>query len=315
MRQPVVSIVMPTFNRLGYIIETVRSVQAQTFVDWELIVVDDGSTDETLTALAALNDPRIRCFALPHSGHLARLHNFGIRQASGSYVAFQDSDDLWLPHKLALQLERLRERPGLRWSYTSFRLIDAAGAPYPTADPNFGRVWATSDGLYRRLLAHEEIIVTPSLVIERALLDEVGGLDDSLPRMSDFDLVVRLARASAPAAIEEPLVLVRRKPGGASTEVWVQVAEGLVRIFEAQLRDAGDDDIRARCRRQLARHSLDLADAFLRGRRLADGLRALGTAIRAGASPSKAFRVVALAVVRPLARVLLSRPVRSAGSY
>jgi glycosyltransferase involved in cell wall biosynthesis len=288
---------MPTFNRLPYVVETVRSVQAQTFEVWELIVVDDGSTDETLATLAALNDARIRCFSLPHSGYPSRLRNFGVRQARGAYIAFQDSDDLWLPHKLALQLERLRAHADCRWSYTSFQLIDVAGAPYPTTDPHYGRVRGTSDGLYRRLLAHEEIVITPSLLIERSLLDEIGGLNHSLPRTDEFDLAVQLSRRSAAAVIEEPLVLVRRHAGSASADRAL-VAESLARTFERYAREAQDEETRTLCRRQLARHSLTLADAYLRDRRLMDGLRALGTAIRARAPLLQVFRVAATAVAR-----------------
>jgi glycosyltransferase involved in cell wall biosynthesis len=272
-------------------------VQAQTFEDCELVVVDDGSTDQTVAALAALGDSRIRCISIPHSGYLARVRNFGVRQSNGSYVAFQDSDDLWLPHKLALQLERLRERPERRWSYTSFRLIDGAGAPYPTTDPRFGCVRGTSDGLSRRLLAHEEIITTSTLLVERSLFDEVGGFNDELRRAAEFDLVVRLSRRSPAAVIEEPVVLLRRHAGSASTNrAWVY--ESLARTFERYLHEAPDEDTRALCRRQLARHSLDLADAHLRDRHLTDGLRALGTAIRARAPLSKALRVTAVAAAR-----------------
>jgi glycosyltransferase involved in cell wall biosynthesis len=298
-RRPAVSIVMPTFNRLRYIVETVRSVQAQTFEDWELVVVDDGSTDDTLATLAALDDSRIRCLSVPHSGYLARLRNLGIRQARGVYVAFQDSDDLWLPHKLTLQLERLRERPDRRWSYTSFRLIDGAGAAYPTVDPHFGRVRGTSDGLSRRLLAHEEIITTPSLLIERSLLDEIGGFNDSLRRAAEFDLAVRLSRRSAAAVIDEPVVLVRRHRASASADRAL-VAESLARTFERYVREAPDEETRKLCRRQLGRHSLELAGAHLRDRRLRDGLDALGTAIRARTPLSKALRVVTTAVARSL---------------
>jgi glycosyltransferase involved in cell wall biosynthesis len=297
--RPTVSIVMPTFNRRRYIVETVRSVQAQTLEDWELIAVDDGSTDDTLAALAALGDPRIRCFSLPHSGYLARIRNVGVQQARGTYVAFQDSDDLWLPHKLALQLERVREHPDWRWSYTSFRLIDGAGDPYPTADPRFGRVPGTPDDLYRRLLAHEVIITTSTLLIERSLLDEIGGFNDSLRRAAEFDLAVRLSKRSPAAAIVEPVVLLRRHPGSASTDrAWV--AESLARTFERYERETQDEETRALCRRQLARHSLDLADAHLRDRHLCDGLRALATATRAGSPMSKALRIAATAVARNL---------------
>jgi glycosyltransferase involved in cell wall biosynthesis len=303
VRRPVVSIVMPTFNRLPYVMETVRSVQAQTFEDWELIVVDDGSTDETLARLAALGDARIRSISLPHSGYLARVRNFGIRQATGDYVAFLDSDDLWLPNKLALQLDGLRERPARRWSYTSFRLIDATGAAYPTADPHFGRVRGTSDDLYRRLLSHEEILTTSTLMAERSLLEEIRGFDDSLRRSAEFDLAVRMSQRSAAAAIEEPVVLLRRHPRSASAD-YAWVTESLTKTFERYTREAQDEETRALCRRQLARHSLAWGAACLRERRVSEGLRALGGAMRAGAPLSSALRVAAMAVVRHVRAVV-----------
>jgi glycosyltransferase involved in cell wall biosynthesis len=305
-RRPTVSIITPTFNRLRYIVDTVRSVQAQTFEDWELVVVDDGSTDQTVATLEALGDSRIRCISIPHSGYLALVRNLGVRQSRGTYVAFQDSDDLWLPHKLALQLERLRERPERRWSYTSFRLIDAGGAPYPTTDPHFGRVRARSDGLPRRLLAHEEIITTSTILVERSLFDEVGGFNDQLRRAAEFDLAVRLSRRSPAGVVEEPVVLLRRHAGSASTNrAWVY--ESLARTFERYVREAPDEETRAICRRQLARHSLDLADARLRDGDVTDALRALGTAIRARAPMSKVLRVTAAAAARPLRDAVIRR--------
>ncbi|MGH7451509.1 MAG: glycosyltransferase family 2 protein, partial [bacterium] len=115
---PLVSVIIPTFNRLKYLKEAVASVFAQTYAHWELIVVDDGSTDDTLHYVSTLDDPRVRLVSETHSGNPARMRNVGVAHARGEYVAFLDSDDLWESDKLAVQLEYLHTCRGYRWCYT-----------------------------------------------------------------------------------------------------------------------------------------------------------------------------------------------------
>src|SRR2546421_610268 len=101
-----VSVILPTYDRLPLLREAVESVRAQTWADWELVVIDDGSTDGTaeyLTELASV-DPRVRVLRRPHRGNPARLRNEAVAASTGEYVAFQDSDDVWEPEKLARQL-------------------------------------------------------------------------------------------------------------------------------------------------------------------------------------------------------------------
>ena len=124
---PTVSVLIPTYDRLPLLKQAVASVQTQTFQDWELIVVDDGSTDGTAAWLRALNDPRVVVVSLEHSGDIAALRNRGIQEATGTYVAFLDSDDLWMPDKLRLQLETLEGKTDARWGYTAMRRMDREG--------------------------------------------------------------------------------------------------------------------------------------------------------------------------------------------
>jgi glycosyltransferase involved in cell wall biosynthesis len=105
--RPRVSIVMPAFNRADLIVESVRSVIVQTFADWELIIVDDGSTDDSVARVEALAEPRIVVLRQPRTGNVARLRNLGIAAARGDYVAFLESDALWLAPKREMQLARL----------------------------------------------------------------------------------------------------------------------------------------------------------------------------------------------------------------
>ena len=126
---PIVSIVMPAFNSRSYITDAIRSVQAQTREDWELLVVDGGSRDETpaLVRAAAVQDSRIQLVPNPDDKGPAHARATGVRHARGKYVAFLDADDLWLPEKLAIQVEMMEQR-GLDFSYTRYSAMSADGS-------------------------------------------------------------------------------------------------------------------------------------------------------------------------------------------
>ena len=104
---PFISIIMPTYNRGELIIETIRSIQQQSFSNWELVVVDDGSTDDTLVRVHDLHDQRIQFHQKRHSGITGLLKNEGMQIANGDFIAFMDSDDIWMPNKLELQINAL----------------------------------------------------------------------------------------------------------------------------------------------------------------------------------------------------------------
>src|ERR1700750_1510306 len=102
--QPLVTVVIPTYNRLTLVQQAIASVIAQTYSNWELIIVDDGSDDGTREDIISMNDPRIKLLTKPHVGNIAFLRNAGVDEGSGEWLAFLDSDDLWLPRKLETQL-------------------------------------------------------------------------------------------------------------------------------------------------------------------------------------------------------------------
>ena len=108
---PSVSVVIPAYNRAATIVAAIDSVLRQTWTDFELIVVDDGSTDGTLAAAAAVADPRLRLVPAPRNLGAAGARNLGVEEARGTWIAFQDSDDEWLPEKLAKQMARLATPP------------------------------------------------------------------------------------------------------------------------------------------------------------------------------------------------------------
>jgi glycosyltransferase involved in cell wall biosynthesis len=205
--RPVVSIIVPVFNRLHYLRPTVDSVFAQTFQDWELIFADDGSDDATLGYMSGLQQrPRVRLLRLPHSGNTAVVYNAALRHAAGDYVAFLGSDDVWLPPKLEMQIASLRARPERRWSYTGFRMVDAALNPLTEAvRPVRAEGW-----IIEQVLNVQAMIVHSTVVVARDLLDAVGPYDEHLPWCGDYELWARCALHSAVDCVEQPLVLIRR---------------------------------------------------------------------------------------------------------
>ena len=168
---PLVSIVMPTFNRRELITKSIRSVVDQTFTDWELIVVDDGSTDDTITRIEAFRDPRIVVVRQHRIGNVARLRNLGVSASRGQFIAFLDSDDLWLPAKLETQVRSLSGKPDA-WSYGAHALVDLAGAEMPL---RAGRFSPVSGKITRHLLADETGATVITWLVPRGLLDETGG--------------------------------------------------------------------------------------------------------------------------------------------
>ena len=209
IHQPLVSIVLPTFGRLKYLRPTIDSVYRQTLPDWELLVADDGSDEETTAYLRGLTaDPRVKVIWLAHTGIPAIVRNAALREARGEYVAFLDSDDLWAERKLERQVDTLRARADCRWTYTAFLQIDARGNPLPEEER---RPWVPYEGdIFEQVVTGRVSLRTPSVLATRQLLLQAGDFDEALPSGEDYDLWLRLALYSAVAVVDEPLVYVRR---------------------------------------------------------------------------------------------------------
>lgn len=249
---PLISVVIPTFNRAPLILDAVASVQAQTWPYWELLVIDDGSTDDTVARLEALGEPRLRVIRTSHAGLAAVARNRGLREVRGDYVAFLDSDDAWQPTKLAVQCAALRAVPDARWSYTLFDHMDAAGAFLPTIQ---GGPWeATSGWILEPTLTGRLLPMIQTVLAETALVRDVGGFDERADFREDFDLCVRLAERSAVVAVDAPLTRIRHHKGR-TTFAWPDVARWKVRAFDRLAALLGDPRMRRRAR-QLAGRDL-----------------------------------------------------------
>jgi glycosyltransferase involved in cell wall biosynthesis len=216
---PKVSVILPTYNRLPFLRVAVASVIAQTYRKWNLIIADDGSDAETRTYLAKLATlPQVRVLHLPHSGNPARTRNAALRNSDGEYVAFLDSDDEWEPVKLRKQLDALAADRTSKWCYTGFLRIDATGRPL-AAERH--RSWTPYAGeIFAALVTTHASIRTPSVLAERALVQQVGAFDESYLAAEDYDLWMRLALHSTVALVDEPLVRVRVHGLNHSSRQW-----------------------------------------------------------------------------------------------
>jgi len=292
-----VSVVLPTYNREALLRAAVESVRAQTYPAWEAIIVDDGSTDGTPAYLAALNDPRIRVLRQAHGGKPGDLRNRGVASARGTYVAFLDSDDTWVPAKLARQIADLRQRDR-RWGYARHVWIDADGHEVP---PPVNRTWKACDGwILRDVLAVDAWISMPTVVVERAWFQALGGFDETYPVVSDYEAWVRLARAAAAAHIAEPLAAVRVHPESLSRHRAADMHVQLIRIYETL---AADPALRAHhtlCRDRAATVRLALADLHRPAGRTGTALAAAGRALRTRPWWPRAWMVLAKTLAYPL---------------
>jgi glycosyltransferase involved in cell wall biosynthesis len=206
--RPAVSVILPTFNRLQYLRPAVDSVFAQTYDDWELVIADDGSEEKTrayLSSLAVL--PRVKVLWLPHSGNPGAVRNAALREARGEYIAFLDSDDLWMPSKLEIQMGTLRAGPCRHWSYTAINHINHAGAQINAA---LSASWVYYEGnIFQDLLTLKAGVAMPTVIVSRQILEQVGGFDEYQGQHEDYHLWLRLAMQCEVGVIRQPLASVR----------------------------------------------------------------------------------------------------------
>ncbi len=249
--QPLVSVIMPAYNAEKFIAESIQSVFAQTYRNWELIVVDDGSTDKTAEiALLRAKDGRLNYFFQPN-GRLGKARNTGIQNASGSLIAFLDSDDLWLPEKLERQIQTLHET-GVNVIYNEADVFYEPGSiPGPTEFSIYaGRI--EGPRMFDLLLGLNRIPVS-SVVVQTDRLKRAGPFEESLPYhgCEDYDLWLKLAAGGAVFyGMTDKLIRYRRHQMS-MTHKESKVLEPMLRVVSRHV-DAGtlsEDEKRTRLRR------------------------------------------------------------------
>ena len=215
---PTVSVVLPTYNRVRTLERAVHSVLSQSFTDLELIVVDDGSTDNTheLMTRLAKSDSRVRYIKHPANLGQSGARNTGIANAAGKFIAFQDSDDEWLPDKLQRQVDEMRSLPpDVGMVYCLMRRVTPEGKEVFRA-----RKFHQGDAnIYRQGLMYAfRGIGIQSCLFRREVFDVCGRFDEQMNALEDMEMLIRVARKYRFSCLDEPLLLYNRTPDGDSQD-------------------------------------------------------------------------------------------------
>ncbi len=201
---PAVSVIIPSFNAELYIAEAIDSVIKQTFTDWELIVVDDGSTDRTVDAIQPfLEDPRIRLLRKANGG-VASARNLGIFNSNGMFVALLDADDRWLPAKLEKQISVMRHFPEVGVCGTGCLIISADGCILRKG------TCEAFHGIALPRLLYASMANMTTAMIRRDVFEEVGLFDETLQFAEDYEFWLRVGVHCTVHMISEPLACYRR---------------------------------------------------------------------------------------------------------
>lgn len=262
---PRVSIVIPTHNSAQYIAQTLESIQQQEFRDWEVLIIDDGSTDDTAETIEPFLSDRIRYQAIERFGGPSKPRNVGVRDSQGEFVALFDSDDLMLPGKLSRSVELLGRCPELGLAFTDFQAMTDAGEPTP------GRYLDRYDRFHQlrkqpvddvsSVIAPEvayeglffaHFIGTSSAMIRRSTLEQVGPFDESLTNGDDRDMWFRIAQRYSVGYVDIPGHYYRVR-GTSITGRGFQLAFNRIAVLRKQLSEGPMTPvIRRRIRQRIA---------------------------------------------------------------
>lgn len=202
--RPAISVVMPVYNRAGQVTAAIRSVLDQTFGDFELIVVDDGSTDGTVEAISAIEDDRLRLLVQPRNAGGNAARNRGIEASRAPLLAFLDSDDCYLPGKLAYLNDYFASRPHIDVLLDSFIKRYRPERDRPDVELR-NPVLDGNEAILEALFTRRIWKATPGIAVRREAALRAGMFDPSLPRRQDFDFILRLAAVARCATTDEPL--------------------------------------------------------------------------------------------------------------
>jgi glycosyltransferase involved in cell wall biosynthesis len=231
-RVPTVSVVIPCYKQAQFLNESVGSTLAQTFADFECLIVNDGSPDNTREVALTLcgNDGRVRYVEQENQG-LAGARNRGIREARAPLIQFLDADDLLAPEKLASQVELLQQRTGASVVFCDFACFSDHAPSRLEPSPLVFRQKAQSPDVWAALLAGNFIVVHSALIRKSALL-EVGGFDASLPACEDYDLWLRLVAAGLQLTFQDATLALYRRHDASMSQNSVAQLRATLRALE-----------------------------------------------------------------------------------
>ncbi|TET98119.1 MAG: glycosyltransferase [Candidatus Stahlbacteria bacterium] len=264
MKKPKVSVIIPTYNRANMIEETIQSVLNQTFQDFEIIIVDDASTDDTERIIKNIDDDRIRYLRHERNKGGSAARNTGIMKARGKYIALFDSDDVWVKEKLERQIDVIENSklyPGV--VYSGVKYIDSNGRWKGTVVPFF-------KGNIHSYLLEENIVLGggSTALIRKDCFDKAGLFDENFTSRHDLDLWIRIARKYNFDYVKTPLVYIRIHKNRITEDLNMKINSRKLlfnKIYDELKRD----------RRKIARYFYETGILYLRVGNMAAGRRYL----------------------------------------
>lgn len=228
---PKISIIIPAYNAAAYVADAVHSALAQTWLDKEVIVVDDGSTDASAAIAGSI--PGVTCLRQANAG-VSRARNHGVRHSSGELVAFLDADDVWLPDKLEAQVRLFKNYPDCDLVCANF--VEVPGSQVPTRWPDNGKCLSShscTSALESSFL--DPFFGTSTVIVRRTAFDRVGGFDEKLPYAEDIDFFLRVLIECPVVAKIDTIMVYKREVEGSlsqdSTAGYVKLIEVYRRLF------------------------------------------------------------------------------------
>lgn len=229
---PLISVILSVYNGSETIAETIKSVINQSFTDWELIIINDGSQDATLDVINSISDSRIQVFSHANSGQ-AFSNNRGLSLAKGEYISFIDADDLWTTDKLKDQLKSLQNNPEAAVAISWTDHIDKSGqflrqGPHPTFNGD----------AYTKLLLEDYVGSGSNPLIRKQALDEVGNFEVSLAPAADWDLWLRLLAKYNLVVVPHVQILYRQQSAGSVTQNVLKMEQVSLKTLERAFANA-----------------------------------------------------------------------------
>jgi len=202
LKKPLISIITPTYNRATSLPRALESIFDQTFKNWEIIIIDDGSTDTTQEILKKFQEQNKNVICIKHDKNkgVTAARNTGLHEAKGDYIAFLDSDDVWLPQKLEKQLEVFNRSPDIGLVYTGALFINEKGGEQRIKN-------ATVEGyIYEQEIAFNPIGSPSRVMVKREVFEKVGMFDENFSVLEDWEMWIRITKTYPVRSINEPLI-------------------------------------------------------------------------------------------------------------
>ena len=268
-KNPTVSVVIPTYNRAPLIGRSIKSVLNQTYQDFEIIIVDDASTDDTKEVVTAFNDERIRYIRHDKNKGEAAARNTGIKAARAELIASQDSDDEWLPEKLAKQIQLLKNTsPKVGVAYTGFWKIENNEKTYIP----FSWVNQKEGDIHKELLKGN-FIGSPATLIKKECFKKAGMFDEKLFHLVDWEMWLRISKHYHFKCVDEPLVVAHYDSDNVSDN-----PDSLIDALELVL-EKNRDEFEAE-KKLLAKHWINIGNLLVAKGRVKEGRHYITNALR-----------------------------------